>query len=662
MLSLCFSASCLDLVLPADGGTSSATNQTTGGGTSQGKTDGNADQKPSGNTTVTVRFFKDGEPLGDGQSMRKGNLLSLPTFTLQDNAAYTYSILGWDANGDEQPEVFPYSVTEDTDFELLYTKTEKKYQVDIYDRGECVYSEELSYGADIPYPTIENTITEEEVYFFRGWSYDGVFDGYLYPYVSKSVRIDAVYADGQILKLYYDLYLYSKLKMAGDSLDFGADFKIAPSAGKAIRYYTDDTYTTPFTGSCMPEGNLTLYAREESIDASLPTVHVTSREDLLGVFSQQLINRQTAMEFSLDYTEDDFDSLLPYLKAGSVSYQGYEIETSLLAKILTVDVTYPEVATKTSGAPQYRQIASLNVTPVSNKRSALFDDFAADKRTKEFPVKNSDALYYALEHGYRPVIDADATDIIALYNTMKIFLREAVSDDMTDYQKVRAIYEKLILDTVYDKAVLEMVQAEAKGLTAYRAFSLEGVFLDHLAVCDGISKAFASLCAMEGISCIRVSGKTVEGNGPHAWNKVKLGDNWYVVDATAGGTIVGDTEVLTYSFFLLSDSTYAAHAVEDGTYYADIHATADYPFYDALTVKVNDNTYSLTITSAKDGAALVEAILAAYPLAERSLDLRLDMGLTDTAAAIQAIMNETKVSTSFQYVTSMNSVILIFNS
>lgn len=610
---------------------------------------------------VTVRFFKDGKALGSGQTVKSGNRVLAPDYALSDDGQYSYTVIGWDADGDGNPETFPYTVTKNTDFHLLYTKTEKKYDVEIYDRGTLLSAASYSYGQKIGYPDLNAFIDGDTAYLPLGWAYDGVFDGYYYPYVTRSVRIDAVYAENaQVLKLYFGSYLYSIIKEAGDSLDFGGDFGVSAGEGKVIRYYTDDTYTTPLTLTFMPENNLTLYAREESADASLPTVHVGSREELLGIFSRNLINRETAMEFALDYDENAPEGLLSYLKDNSETYTAYTVSSSLSAGILKLDLTYGESATKTSETVYYRQIASLNADGKAGGRSAVFDDFASDKRENGFPVKNSDALYHALENGYRPDIDPDATDVIALYNTMKIFLREAVSDDMTDFEKVRAIYEKLILETVYDKAVLTLVENGEEGLTAYRAFALEGVFIDKLAVCDGISKAFASLCAMEGIACIRVSGTTVDGKTPHAWNKVKLGEKWYVVDATAGGTIVESVEVLTYAYFLRSDAAYAAHATENENA-CDVRAEEEYGFYDSLTVRIGDTDFALDVISAEQGGALLRAVIENYPLFECSVDLRLSFG-TSTEEAVRALMNAAGIFVSLHYAESLGSVILIFQS
>lgn len=67
-------------------------------------------------------------------------------------------------------------------------------------------------------------------------------------------------------------------------------------------------------------------------------------------------------------------------------------------------------------------------------------------------------------------------------------------------------------------------------------FSIAGVFIDKSAVCEGYSKAFKYLCDMNNIPCIIVKGTSARrgsgGSMPHAWNIVKLNNDYFHVDVT----------------------------------------------------------------------------------------------------------------------------------
>lgn len=53
-------------------------------------------------------------------------------------------------------------------------------------------------------------------------------------------------------------------------------------------------------------------------------------------------------------------------------------------------------------------------------------------------------------------------------------------------------------------------------------------------VCEGYARAFKVLCDTLGIPCVLVDGNAVNdgGSGPHMWNYVRVGADWYGVDVT----------------------------------------------------------------------------------------------------------------------------------
>ena len=85
----------------------------------------------------------------------------------------------------------------------------------------------------------------------------------------------------------------------------------------------------------------------------------------------------------------------------------------------------------------------------------------------------------------------------------------------------------------------------------YMSFTAYSALIRGIAVCDGITSAFKLLCTIEGIECIEVVGST-ETTG-HAWNKVKIGDVWYGVDAT--WSRMNNFEYVRHDYFLVDEST-----------------------------------------------------------------------------------------------------------
>ena len=168
------------------------------------------------------------------------------------------------------------------------------------------------------------------------------------------------------------------------------------------------------------------------------------------------------------------------------------------------------------------------------------------------------------------------------------------SDGDDTVEKLSKIHDYIALNVIYDSALLQLSDSKDPKysysyLSGFRGFNLEGALLDGKAVCDGITKAFMLLARMEGIECIRVTGKNAENVG-HAWNKVKIENTWYNIDVTgddilteiqANDTVV-TVETLAHDKFLVSDAFLAAAGYREDDYgYVD--ATGQYDYYGSVT-------------------------------------------------------------------------------
>lgn len=168
-------------------------------------------------------------------------------------------------------------------------------------------------------------------------------------------------------------------------------------------------------------------------------------------------------------------------------------------------------------------------------RDIDYDDWAINKIEKTASVSTTYELYMAMERGYRPV-PKTGSDAERIYNKAKSVLRDIIDDSMDDFDKVRAIYDWLSINVIYDHKLASDSSTVTTGSKEYyalygnAAFYAEGVFDNGLAVCNGIAIAFDILCRIEGIECYKVLGWA--GDVSHAWNKVKVGGYWYICDAT----------------------------------------------------------------------------------------------------------------------------------
>ena len=210
-------------------------------------------------------------------------------------------------------------------------------------------------------------------------------------------------------------------------------------------------------------------------------------------------------------------------------------------------------------------------------RADDFDGFAINTENRgTVEVYNTEELWYALEHMYLPTFPREGTKAELFYERAKMILREIITEDMSDYDKVLAIFDYLIDSVTYDYSAADAPAARDSYKNV--CYYLEGVFERGLAVCDGKAKAFVLFCAIEGIECLRDTGASKTGGVGHAWNYVNLDGYWYLVDTTAADTAQGTgTSIVDFYTYKVEMNTYRKFltntaANSDEYEYSTVHA------------------------------------------------------------------------------------------
>ena len=252
---------------------------------------------------------------------------------------------------------------------------------------------------------------------------------------------------------------------------------------------------------------------------------------------------------------------LDHITGYEYSYEGSVATFELKYDAETASYNLPKTAKNTYVNYKNGNMLIRDIKDGEASRPDDFDDFAINKNNSgEMAVYNSESLWWALEHNYLPTFPQKNTKAEAFYEEAKNILRRIINDDMTDYEKTLAIFEYIVDSVDYDyDAYADIGSADDANNVCYY---LEGVFEYNRAVCDGKSKAFLVLCRIEGIECLRDFGASITGGVGHAWNYVKLGGTWYMVDTTAGDAGISfnggkvKAEVVDYAYFLCAVNTY----------------------------------------------------------------------------------------------------------
>lgn len=132
----------------------------------------------------------------------------------------------------------------------------------------------------------------------------------------------------------------------------------------------------------------------------------------------------------------------------------------------------------------------------------------------------------------------------------------------SDYEKIKIVHDYLIDNIEYDTTILQS-----------NIYNIYGALVNKKCVCEGYAKAFQYLMNEIGIDNVIVIGTGTNSKSEtenHAWNYVKLNDQWYAVDTTwddpivVGGGIIPNSS--RYQYFLKGSRTMNENHIASGRF------------------------------------------------------------------------------------------------
>lgn len=374
--------------------------------------------------------------------------------------------------------------------------------------------------------------------------------------------------------------------------------------------------------------------------------YITSKEELKNLILFVLENKIAEIKFYAGYStpetvKNDVSEVRDCVEESGI-IPGYSLETSGNEFTIKFRFFADEAGViETVNSPEFDAPDGFMDAVQNTYSKPHYDNvkktrnFYIDGVKETMSVSTSNMLYKAVAWGYKPVfMGSQADNLQQIYDNAKDALSYIVSDEMSEYEKVHAIYDYIIYNVRYDH---DCANAEDKYVSGnlslnekmkYYGYYLEGIFLnkfykkDMHAVCDGKSKAFVLMCGIEGITAVRISGEASSDGknfGGHAWNKVLLdlngtGDKeWYFVDTTWGDVGDDSKEFLSHAYFLLSDDEVKnTHVEKQGHDYPKAEGKFDYYAHETYTSS-SGTEYNYVITNKNLAAQQMARALKTLP-------------------------------------------------
>lgn len=154
----------------------------------------------------------------------------------------------------------------------------------------------------------------------------------------------------------------------------------------------------------------------------------------------------------------------------------------------------------------------------------------------EYTIKETTPISDAYKSGDTKDLDDKQKETLKMASDV---LKEVIKDDMTDFEKEKAVYDWMCANLSQDQGLLTVIpHTQADCDNPY------GVLKYHNAVCVGYATTFRLFMQMMDITCM-VCHNSEEY---HSWDLVKLDDQWYHTD------IYSDVESGSYANFNLNDA------------------------------------------------------------------------------------------------------------
>ena len=190
------------------------------------------------------------------------------------------------------------------------------------------------------------------------------------------------------------------------------------------------------------------------------------------------------------------------------------------------------------------------------------DTYIIEAKKKDGTMKVKMQLQYS-DNGYviKALKDPNVLENMTarsrqMYDKVTEIMQSEIRENMTDYEKEKAIHDYLTLHAKY---------GELSGESKEQSYKAYGVLVLGQGVCNAYAEAMYLLLTACDIDCRMVVG-TADG-GDHAWNMVCLDQKWYQVDVTWDDPTPDQEGYVQYQYFNVTDAIMAeTHSWDQSQY------------------------------------------------------------------------------------------------
>ena len=188
-----------------------------------------------------------------------------------------------------------------------------------------------------------------------------------------------------------------------------------------------------------------------------------------------------------------------------------------------------------------------------------------------YSCQSLDGMIYRFNPMYYNIAPEDIDRMMKELET-EINIALAQIEGVTDpVEKAFILHDYLVIHCGYNwETATNQKNDDDFSDTKWNAY---GALVKKDAVCQGYSLAYKALMDRAGIEC-----KIISKEGVHAWNIIKIGENWYHVDVTWDDPVPDRKGYCRHKYFLLSDKTIKT-------------AEMQHPDWDTESPACNDDKY-----------------------------------------------------------------------